>query len=159
MIGVVVLSAWGGAGVTLVGPEGNETVLRPGAGELLVLHFWASWCPSCIEDIDNLQRAVAACPRAPFRVIAVNVGEDESDVAEFVKEHDVTLPVLRDPKGHVWREIDSRGLPMNFFWTRESRRTDVGPKTVDAWLSELAPSGCGNPSGADPRPDSHPDPR
>lgn len=159
MPALVFLLAWSGDGVTLVGPDGAETVLRPAAGELLVLHFWASWCPSCAEDIETLQRAAAACPRAPFRVIAVNVGEDESDVAEFVKEHDILLPILRDPKGHVWREIDGRGLPMNLFWTRESRRTDVGPKTADEWLSELTPLGCENPPGADRRPDADLDPR
>ncbi len=98
---------------------------------MLLLHFWATWCPSCAEDIDNLQRAAAACPEAPLRVIAVNVGEADSDVAEFVNEHGVRLPVLRDPKGRVWREIDGRGLPMNLFWTQQSRRTDVGPKTAE----------------------------
>jgi peroxiredoxin len=142
LMGLVALPAWGGQDVALVRPDGSEAVLRPAEGETLLLHFWATWCPSCAADIDNLQRAVAACPQAALRVIAVNVGEDESEVAEFVKEHDILLPILRDPKGRVWREIDGRGLPMNLFWTRAGRRTDVGPKTADEWSSELAPSGC-----------------
>ncbi len=148
MLGLFALPAWGGEGVTLVGPDGNDAELRPEEGEVLLLHFWATWCPSCAEDIDNLQRAAAACPKALLRVIAVNVGEDELVVAEFAKEHNVRLPIFRDPKGRVWREIDGRGLPMNLFWTQETRRTDVGPKTAEEWRSQLAPLGCEGPSGS-----------
>ena len=147
MLALVALPAWGGEDVALIGPGGNETVLQPSEGEMLLLHFWATWCPTCAEDIDNLQRAAAACPGAPLRVIAVNVGEAAADVAEFVNQHDVRLPVLRDPKGRVWREIDGRGLPVNLFWTQESRRTDVGPKTAEEWRSQLAAFGCEAPSG------------
>jgi thiol-disulfide isomerase/thioredoxin len=142
LLGLVALPAWGGEGVALIGPDGSEARLQPSQGELLLLHFWATWCPTCAEDLGNLERAAAACPEAPLRVIAVNVGEGDADVAEFVEKHGVRLPILRDPKGRVWREIDGRGLPMNLFWTRETRHTDVGPKTVEEWRSQLAPHGC-----------------
>ena len=147
LLGLVALPAWGGEGVALIGPGGNETVLQPSEGEMLLLHFWATWCPTCAEDIDNLQRAAAACPEAPLRVIAVNVGEADADVAEFVNKRGVWLPVFRDPRGRVWREIDGRGLPVNLFWTQESRRTDVGSKTAEEWRSQLAAFGCEDPSG------------
>lgn len=150
-MGLVVLPAWGGDGITLVGPDGKESVLRPADGEMLLLHFWATWCPSCAEDIDNLQRAAGGCPA--LRVITVNVGEGESDVAEFVAEHGVRLPVLRDPKGRVWRDVDGRGLPMNLFWTQQTRRTGVGPKTLEEWRREFASFGCEGPSDAEERPD------
>ncbi len=142
LLGFLALPAWGGDGVTLVGPDGDEAVLRPAEGEVLLLHFWATWCPNCAEDLDNLQRAAAACFKTPPRVIAVNVGEDELAVAEFVEEHSVRLPVFRDPKGRAWRKIDRRGLPMNLYWTQGRRRTDVGPKTADEWRSQLASLGC-----------------
>ncbi len=142
LLGFLALPAWGGEGITLVGPDGNEAVLRPAEGEVLILHFWATWCPSCAEDLDNLQRAVAACSKILPRAIAVNVGEDERAVADFVEKHSVRLPIFRDPKGRVWRKVDGRGLPMNLYWTQEHRRTDVGPKTVDGWRRQLASLGC-----------------
>jgi peroxiredoxin len=151
---LVARPARGDEGITLGAPSGGEVSLRPAEGELLLLHFWATWCPTCIDDIGNLQTAWAACPEARLRVFAVNVGEGEADVAEFVGRHGIRLPVLRDPKGRVWREIDGRGLPMNLFWTQQGRRTEVGPKTADEWRRQLASFGCEDPSGSEEHPDA-----
>ena len=134
--------AWADDKLTLVGPDGGDVELRPAEGQMLVLHFWATWCPTCIEDIRHLQNAASACSKERVRVVLVNVGEGDEDIREFVKEHDVRLPVLRDPKGRLWRRTDGRGLPANLFWSSEDKRTDVGPKTEAEWRSILASQGC-----------------
>ena len=72
----------------------------------------------------------------------MNVGDEIEAVTEFTREHELTLPQLRDPKGAIWRKVDGRGLPVNLIWTHEGRRTDVGPKKQDEWRSELADLGC-----------------
>jgi thiol-disulfide isomerase/thioredoxin len=113
------------------------------AGGAVVLHFWASWCPSCLEELPPLERAAGACRGAPVRVWAVNTGEGAEEVAAFVAKHGIGLPVLRDPKGRVWRELSGQGLPLNVVWRGDIRRVEVGPRSEDAWRAELAALGCG----------------
>jgi peroxiredoxin len=134
--------AWADDSLTLVGPDGRDVELKPAEGQLLLLHFWATWCPTCIEDIRHLQNAAIGCSDERLRAVLVNVGEGDEIIREFVVEHDVRLPVLRDPKGRIWRRIDGRGLPANLFWSNEGKRTDVGPKTETEWRSLLASWGC-----------------
>jgi thiol-disulfide isomerase/thioredoxin len=134
--------AWADERLTLVGPDGGDVEVQPVEEQMLVLHFWATWCPTCVEDIRHLQNAASACSKERVRVVLVNVGEGDAVIREFVKEHDVRLPVLRDPKGRLWRRIDGRGLPANLFWSTERKKTDVGPKTEKEWQSILALQGC-----------------
>jgi peroxiredoxin len=134
--------AWADERLTLVGPDGGDVDLQPAEGQLLLLHFWATWCPTCISDIRHLQNAATACSSENVRVVLVNVGEGDEVIREFVKEHDVRLPVLRDPKGRLWRRTDGRGLPANLFWSSEGKKTDVGPKAEKEWHSILASQGC-----------------
>ena len=128
--------------LTLLGLDGEDVELRPAKEQVLLLHFWATWCPTCIEDIRDLQSAATVCSNESVRVVLVNVGEGDEVVREFVKEHDVRLLVLRDPKGKLWRRTDGRGLPANLFWSGEGKRTDVGSKSETEWRSILASQGC-----------------
>jgi hypothetical protein len=80
------------------------------------------------------------------RVVTVNVGEDEPTVERFRAERGLTLPVLRDPDGRVWRGLARRGLPANLVWTTAGRESDVGPRDRAGWERALAALGCGSGS-------------
>jgi len=153
VLGLLALPAWGGEGLALVGMDGSPVSLLPAPEQGLLLHFWATWCPTCLDDLHDLERAAATCSQTQVRVLTVNVGEDQEEISEFVRRHDIHLLVLRDPKGRVWRELNGRGLPMNLFWTQKERRMDVGPKSKEAWLGELGALGCW-PSNPDEGPDA-----
>ena len=64
--------------LTLVGPHGRDVELRPAEGQRLLLHFWATWCPTCLEDIRHLENAATACANEHLRVVLVNVPEELS---------------------------------------------------------------------------------
>jgi peroxiredoxin len=147
MLGLLALVAWSGEALTLTGPDGAALELRPEPGQVLLLHFWATWCPSCREELAGLERAAAACPEERVRVLAVNVGESAEQAAAFASQHDLRLPLLRDPKGDVWRRVDGRGLPLNLFWSQTQRRSDVGPRSEAQWRAELAALGCPSAEG------------
>ena len=142
---LVASSAWGSEedGVALRELDGRAVTLGPPAeGRALVLHFWAAWCPMCDEDLANLERALSACGPDGPQVLAVNAGDKADVVAGHVAKLGIELPVLLDPKGRAWRQIDGRGLPMNLFWSVDERRTAVGPMDEAAWRRALAPLGC-----------------
>jgi len=134
----------GSASLELVGEDGAPLELSLEAGDSAVIaHFWATWCKSCTEELPALAKAAAACADDGVRVVTVNVGEDLDTIASYRAEHAFGLPILRDPKGKVWRSF-ARGLPVNVFLTAAGQRTDFGPRTEAAWRRELASLGCGD---------------
>ncbi|MDH3687775.1 MAG: TlpA family protein disulfide reductase [Myxococcales bacterium] len=131
-----------GASLELTSQEGAPVRLSLEPGESAVIaHFWATWCRSCTEELPALARAAAECADDGVRVVTVNVGEDEETIASYRAKHEFGLPILRDPKGKVWRGF-ARGLPVNVFLTSAGQRTDFGPRSEADWRRELAALGC-----------------
>jgi hypothetical protein len=73
--------------------------------------------------------------------VAINAGDGEAEVEEFVARRALGLAVLRDPKGEAWRRLEGRGLPMNAYWSAGGQKTDLGPKTREQWQAVLASLG------------------
>ncbi|HVN39902.1 MAG TPA: TlpA disulfide reductase family protein [Myxococcota bacterium] len=108
----------------------------------LVLHFWATWCPDCADELPALDRSARACEGHGVRVLMVNVGDPADEVRRFAKGHGVELPVLLDPHGRVWRGAGLRGLPANLVWTRDGEQRSEGPASAARWREQLAALGC-----------------
>jgi len=122
---------------------GEEVVLRAAPGETLFVHFWATWCHSCVEELPALQKVAQECSEGPARVVTVNAGDSPEEVERFVREHAVELTALRDPKGRVWRELSGEGLPLNVVLGPEAdTRVEVGPRSEAAWRGAMARAGC-----------------
>jgi len=71
--------------------EGTAVELAPAAGGALVIHFWATWCPSCKHELGALDRAARGCDAARVAVVAVDVGEKPSTVREYLAESPLAL--------------------------------------------------------------------
>jgi thiol-disulfide isomerase/thioredoxin len=118
-------------------------VLRAGPGEAgLVLHFWATWCPACGEELHVLEQAAASCPSGAVRVIAVDVGDDPESIARYLRENGLSLSVLLDAHGEVWRSLGFRSLPASWFWTAKSSAVSAEPLSVEQWRARLDELGC-----------------
>ena len=135
--------------LTFVDARGAPVEIRtvPQADRALLLHFWASWCPDCAEDLVHLDEAASGCERV--RVVAVNAGDSQAQVDAFLARRPLRLDVLRDPNGEVWRRLDGRGLPANVYWSQRGRSADLGPKTGAQWRARLAELGCSAAPRAD----------
>ncbi len=122
---------------------GEPVALAPTAGRALVVHFWATWCPSCVEELPALAHASAACASS-LDITVVDVDEGADEVRRFLTEHEVALVSLRDPGGDAWREsVGARGLPANVVWTPGGeRRTEVGPRSRERWQELFTELGC-----------------
>jgi thiol-disulfide isomerase/thioredoxin len=123
--------------------DGVPAALGPPHGDaVLVLHFWASWCPSCLGELAALDEAALACAGTPVRVVAVNAGEDAETVTAFLGRQPLRLPVLLDPKARAFRRLAGREMPVNAIWSAAERRIEPGPRDLAAWRARLAELGC-----------------
>jgi len=81
---------------TLPDLEGKLHGLADFRGRVVVLNFWATWCPPCIDEMPSLQRLHQALADRGVAVVAVSVDERFSDVPAFVQKFDLTFSVLYD---------------------------------------------------------------
>jgi thiol-disulfide isomerase/thioredoxin len=133
----------GTTALRLTGPDGVAVEFdEPTIGEALLLHFWASWCPSCRLDLAHLQHVASTCEGHNVRVYVVNVGETREIAENFLSTHEIELPLLLDDAGAVWKLLAGRGLPINLFWKPGDRRVTAGAFDADRWRVELERLGC-----------------
>jgi len=129
--------------VPLATLEGTPVALARREGEpALIVHFWATWCPSCVEELPFLAEAAKACAASGVRIVAVDVGERPDAIAAFLRTHGIEMPVLVDPHGRSWRRLSGIGLPTNVTWSADGRSTEVGPRDRAAWARALESLGC-----------------
>jgi peroxiredoxin len=75
----------------------NKITLSQYRGQVVVLNFWATWCPPCIEELPSLVEMQRRMKAKGVIVLAVSVDVDESAYRRFVKDHNVNLLTVRDP--------------------------------------------------------------
>jgi thiol-disulfide isomerase/thioredoxin len=80
----------------------------------VLLNFWASWCPPCIEEMPAMQALYEDLGGEGFEIVAVNLQEDPETVRSFMDEHGFDFPVLLDRDGSVAREYGVRGIPTSY---------------------------------------------
>ncbi|MDH5517994.1 MAG: TlpA family protein disulfide reductase [Gammaproteobacteria bacterium] len=68
-------------------------------GDVLLLNFWASWCPPCVKELPSLNRLQSEIKHPNFKILAINIGEEENKVQAFLRPMTIDFPVLTDPEG------------------------------------------------------------
>lgn len=66
-------------------------------GQVVVLNFWATWCPPCVEEMPSLVEMQRRMKAKGITVVAVSVDVDEKAYRQFLKDHNVNLLTVRDP--------------------------------------------------------------
>jgi cytochrome c biogenesis protein CcmG/thiol:disulfide interchange protein DsbE len=66
-------------------------------GKVVVLNFWATWCPPCVEEMPSLVQMQSRLKDKGVTVLAVSVDVDENAYKKFLRDHGVDLLAVRDP--------------------------------------------------------------
>jgi peroxiredoxin len=122
-------------GFRLPSLAGGEVDLASQRGKVVVLNFWATWCPPCVAEMPSLERLHRSLSPEGVSVVTVSTDEDEAELRRFVAEHALTLPVLKDPGGRVAAgQYRTTGYPETFVLDRNGRVLQhvVGPAEWDS---------------------------
>ena len=97
--------------LTLEDLSGRVHKLSDYRGNVLVVNFWATWCPPCRAEMPSLNRAAQTLGKAGVRFGAVNIGEAALTISRFVERYPLEMPVLLDQKQRATQRWAVFGLP------------------------------------------------
>jgi peroxiredoxin len=125
----------------LMASDGQVVRLSELRGKVVLLNFWATWCPPCkaeMPDLNALQRKYGA--DRDFVVLGINDMENATDVVAFAEREGIAFPLLLDPDGRVIKDLfDVRYLPTSMIIDREGNIRDTwrGQIAREAMLARL----------------------
>lgn len=101
-------------GFTLKGEDGKTYRLADTHGKVVVVNFWATWCPPCRYEMPSLERAWSLLKDKNVVVLAVNVGENADVIFEFTGQYPMSFPLPMDLDGTVTKLYPITGLPTTY---------------------------------------------
>ena len=87
-------------------------------GKVVLLNFWATWCPPCREEIPSLVMLQRKFAKKGLAVVAVSVDKNVDDVISFAREYDLSYQILHDPDAAVSQEYGVYKYPETFLIDR-----------------------------------------
>ena len=103
--------------------DGQPHDLAQLRGKVVLINFWATWCPPCRREMPSMERLSQALKGEAFSVLAVDVGEDDDTIGTFTSQLDTTLtfPILLDTSSRTMQAWKVAGLPTTFLVDKQGR--------------------------------------
>ena len=100
-------------------------------GRVVLVNFWATWCPPCLLEMPALQRLARRFQGQPFSLLAVNVGEGKSAIYRFSKLGDLNATVLHDSDAQTFNRWGATVYPSSYLIDRSGRIRFVAEGALD----------------------------
>ncbi len=103
--------------------KGKKHSLSDYKGKVVLLNFWATWCPPCVKEMPSMQRLQDKYQDQDFEILAVNMGEDSTTIEIFLQKMSVNFPVLLDSDGAILKQWKIFAFPTTFLIDKEGNIT------------------------------------
>lgn len=94
--------------------DGNRHHLSDYRGKVVIVNFWATWCPPCRFELPSMEKLWQATRDKGVVILAVNLGENEDTIFTFTSDYPVSFPLLMDLDSSVTKEYSVLGIPTSF---------------------------------------------
>jgi len=130
------------ADFTLTDLQGKEWHLRDLQGKVVLVNFWATWCPPCRKEMPDLEALYEKYKEQGFVVLAIS-DEEQTKVAPFIAERKIAYPVLLDPGRRVNDAFIVEGIPKSFVYDRQGKMVaqSIDMRTRSQFQQMLAEAG------------------
>jgi cytochrome c-type biogenesis protein CcmF len=119
--------------------DGETVSLKSLRGQIAVVNFWATWCPSCVDEMPDLQEAWEAYRGRGVTFLGVAYQDSETTVRSALVQYDTTYPVGLDTGDRIAKQYGITGIPETFIVAPDGRvaYVHVGPITAAALSAQL----------------------
>jgi peroxiredoxin len=130
------------ADFTLSDLQGKRWHLRDLQGKVVLVNFWATWCPPCRKEMPDLEALYDKYKEQGLVVLSIS-DEEIAKVSPFIAERKISYPVLIDPGRKVAEEFIVDGIPKSFVYDREGRLVaqSIDMRTRSQFQGMLAQAG------------------
>jgi len=106
---------------TLLDTDNQSITLESLRGNVVMINFWATWCPPCVEELPSIDALGKSFADKPFKILAVNMGEDKESIISFLDRVGFSLdfPLLIDPGAKTADLYAVRTLPATLLVNRD----------------------------------------
>lgn len=101
--------------------QGQTKTLVDYRGKVVLLNFWAAWCPPCRREMPSMERLRQKMAGRPLEIVAIDSAEPIEDVRAFLATLKLEFPILLDPEGENTRRWKVYALPTTFLLDGEGR--------------------------------------
>ncbi len=110
------------AGFTLQDLSGRSWSLKHLQGKVVLVNFWATWCPPCRKEMPDLETLYRRWSSHGLVVLAVS-DDEEAKIRSFIAAQKYTYPILLDPEGVVNKRFLIQGIPKTLVYDRTGKLT------------------------------------
>lgn len=107
--------------LTLPGLEGGRMKLDELRGRVVLVNFWAVWCPPCRKEMPSMARLAEKLAGKPFTLLGVNVGESPEEIRAFLKQVPVNFPIVLDSEGENLKAWQVFAFPTSYVVDKKGR--------------------------------------
>jgi peroxiredoxin len=116
-------------GFTLQQLPSGKLSLAQYRGQVVVLNFWATWCPPCVMETPSLEQFASEMKSQGVAVIGVSVDQNPQQLEQFIQRYHLTYPIARDPDASLAHEYGTFKFPETYIIDRDGR---VAEKIIGA---------------------------
>jgi peroxiredoxin len=130
------------ADFTLADLDGKPWTLKDQRGKVVLLNFWATWCPPCRKEMPDLEELYQQFKGQGLLILSIS-DEDVIKVRPFIAQQKVTYPILLDPGRKVNELFQIQGIPKTFVYDRNGKLVaqSIDMRTRRQFLEMLAQAG------------------
>ncbi len=130
------------ADFTLADLQGKTWSLRELKGKVVLVNFWATWCPPCRKEMPDLNMLYQRFKDQSFVILAIS-DEEADKVKPFIAERNISYPVMLDTGRKVNELFQVEGIPKSFVYDREGKLVaqSIDMRTQKQFLEMLGQAG------------------